>query len=118
MDNVILTGPILSLDTKTLFIPNVRYDGTNSTGLNFYIVPKTLEEKITIANENNETNKFHAYYNDNIYLKLPNEWQTDNVKEFGVWYENENKVLAKVSMNTTSFGLKEADGFDKTTVSD
>ncbi|KAF2898125.1 hypothetical protein ILUMI_08049 [Ignelater luminosus] len=80
------SGPIIIVDKKTFFIPNLHYDGKGPDA--HFWVGKGKEPSssgILVPDEKGSRNTISAYTGQNIYIRLPDDLTIDQFDYFGVW---------------------------------
>ncbi|KAF5279957.1 hypothetical protein FQA39_LY18178 [Lamprigera yunnana] len=80
------SGPVVIVDKKTIFVPNLYYDGEGPDA-HFWVgkgdVPTS--DGILVANEKGSSNPLTAYTGQNVYITLPYNVTSDDIDYFAVW---------------------------------
>lgn len=80
------SGPIIIVDKKTFFIPNLHYDGKGPDA--HFWVGKGKEPSPSgslVRDEKGSDKTISAYTGQNLYITLPGELTIDQIDYFGVW---------------------------------
>ncbi|XP_013385793.1 protein Skeletor, isoforms B/C [Lingula anatina] len=80
------SGNIIVLDTKTVVIPNFKYDGLGPDGF-FWVGsgPLPTSEGTKVPDENGSLKKLGEYTGQNLTLRLPKDLTFHTVEWLGVW---------------------------------
>ncbi|KAF5292864.1 hypothetical protein FQR65_LT11116 [Abscondita terminalis] len=85
------SGPIVAVDKKTIFVPNLYYDGKGSQAQ--FWAGKGSEPSASgfiLFDEKGSRNHLSNYEGRNIYLTLPHNTTTDNINYFAIWSVKED----------------------------
>lgn len=80
------SGPIIAVDKKTFFIPNLHYDGKGPDA-HFWAGkgPEPSTTGVLVPDEKGSSKSLSEYNGQSIYVTLPGELTTDGIDYFGVW---------------------------------
>ncbi|KAK4872482.1 hypothetical protein RN001_014511 [Aquatica leii] len=80
------SGPIVAVGKKTLFVPNLHYDG-EGLDAHFWVGkgPEPSPFGILVFNEKGSLLPLPKYTGQSIYISLPHNVTTDSLDYFGVW---------------------------------
>ncbi|RZB40103.1 uncharacterized protein BDFB_008303, partial [Asbolus verrucosus] len=93
----VTSGPVVLVNKKTLFIPDLRYKG-NHKNVHFWVGNGTepTSAGLVVPDEEGSSGNLHPYQGENININLPNGVTTDNIEYFGVWSTEEKLSLGHV----------------------
>ena len=80
------SGPIIAVDKKTFFVPNLHYDGKGPDA--HFWAGKGAEPSSSgtlVRDEKGSSASLSAYTGQNVYITLPQDLTTDDIDYFGVW---------------------------------
>ncbi|KXZ75655.1 uncharacterized protein LOC103314560 isoform X2 [Tribolium castaneum] len=102
-DNDVISGPVLLLDKKTLFIPNFRYKGDHKN-VRFWVGngSEPSSDGIALSDEKNSSESLGPYQGQNVKLHLPESLSTDNIDYLAVWSIDEAVSLGYVPIKGVS----------------
>lgn len=80
------SGPIVIVDKKTFFIPNLHYDGKGPDA-HFWVGNGSQPSPtgILVPDENGSSKSIAGYSGQNIYITLPDGVTVDKIDYLGVW---------------------------------
>ncbi|KAF5279956.1 hypothetical protein FQA39_LY18177 [Lamprigera yunnana] len=80
------SGPIVVVDKKTFFVPNLYYDGKGPDA-HFWVGKGTAPSAtgILVADENGSSKSLSEYTGQNVYITLPHNITVDDIDYFGMW---------------------------------
>lgn len=90
------SGPILILDQSTLYVTSLRYDGKLPADVHFQAYNSTLNISVTFLDKSNSTDELHAYWGENIYLKLISNVTVYDVKDINVWSKSSSRIYGNI----------------------
>ncbi|KAK4872480.1 hypothetical protein RN001_014509 [Aquatica leii] len=80
------SDPIVVLDQKTFYVPNLHYDGKGPDA-HFWVGKGDGPSPtgILVPDENGSSRSISAYFGNSIYVTLPHNVTVDDIDYFGVW---------------------------------
>lgn len=81
------SAPILVLDKKTFYVPNLHYDGKGPDA-HFWVGKGSSgpdPKGIKVANERGSFDNLNAYSGQSINVTLPEGTTVDDIDYFGIW---------------------------------
>ncbi|XP_018567309.1 G-protein coupled receptor Mth-like isoform X2 [Anoplophora glabripennis] len=79
------SGPLLVIDKKNIFIPNLNYDPEDQDTYFWAGAGEPSPSGVLVPDENNSNSPLKSYQGRNIYLQLPENLSADKIDYISVW---------------------------------
>ncbi|KAF5292865.1 hypothetical protein FQR65_LT11117 [Abscondita terminalis] len=91
------SDPIIVVDEKTIFVPNLHYDGKGPDA-HFWVGKGILPSAsgLLVPDETGSSRSLSAYTGQSVYITLPNNVKVKDFDYFGVWCIKHNQNFGHV----------------------